>query len=238
MSSFSDGDLDDLKYTRNYNMLSLKQLKDTLPTLKLNYDEYVKSRTKNVQTIIKGNLLYKYPDSISKEYDSLSLVLLDNFELKKQKSITKNALAKVDRSIKSVESKKSSFKRKRKILNKYDIEFYNRVAFSLASILLFFIGAPLGSIIRKGGMGLPMILAIGIYVLYFFSNTFGRNLAEESSVSAIIGSWIAFFIMLPIAITLTVRATQDKGLFDINSFFSSVVNFFKKLFSKQEKTIE
>jgi len=83
-----------------------------------------------------------------------------------------------------------------------------------------------------------MILAIGIYVLYFFSNTFGRNLAEESSVSAIIGSWIAFFIMLPIAITLTVRATQDKGLFDINSFFSSVVNFFKKLFSKQEKTIE
>jgi len=238
MSSFSDGDLDDLKYTRNYNMLSLKQLKDTLPTLKLNYDEYVKSRTKNVQTIIKGNLLYKYPDSISKEYDSLSLVLLDNFELKKQKSITKNALAKVDRSIKSVESKKSSFKRKRKILNKYDIEFYNRVAFSLASILLFFIGAPLGSIIRKGGMGLPMILAIGIYVLYFFSNTFGRNLAEESSVSAIIGSWIAFFIMLPIAITLTVRATQDKGLFDINSFFSKIVSFFKKLFSKQEKTIE
>ena len=219
-------------------MLSLKQLKDTLPTLKLNYDEYVKSRTKNVQTIIKGNLLYKYPDSISKEYDSLSLVLLDNFELKKQKSITKNALAKVDRSIKSVESKKSSFKRKRKILNKYDIEFYNRVAFSLASILLFFIGAPLGSIIRKGGMGLPMILAIGIYVLYFFSNTFGRNLAEESSVSAIIGSWIAFFIMLPIAITLTVRATQDKGLFDINSFFSKIVSFFKKLFSKQEKTIE
>lgn len=118
----------------------------------------------------------------------------------------------------------------------YDIEFYNRVAFSLSCLILFFIGAPLGSIIRKGGMGLPMILAIAIYVVYFFSNTFGRNLAEESSVSAVVGSWVAAIIMTPLAIILTVRAARDKGLFDINSFFAPITNFFKNIFSKKKET--
>jgi len=237
MSSFSDGDLNDVKYTRNYNMLSLKQLKDTLPTLKLNYDGYVDSRVKDLENFVQAKKLYEYPNPTIDKKDTLSLTILDNFKLKEQKNITKNALSKVERSIKTMDSKKSTFKRKRKVLNLYDIEFYNRVAFSLASLLLFFIGAPLGSIIRKGGMGLPMILAIGIYVLYFFTNTFGRNLAEESTVSAFLGSWIAFLLMLPLAITLTVRATKDKGLFDINSLFNTISNFFKKLFSKKEKTI-
>nr|WP_233188597.1 LptF/LptG family permease [Tenacibaculum sp. SG-28] len=91
------------------------------------------------------------------------------------------------------------------------MEYYNRVAFSLSCLLLFFIGAPLGSIIRKGGMGLPMILAIGVYVLYFFTNTFGRNMAEESTLTAFIGSWLAVVLMLPLAVILTVRATKDKG---------------------------
>jgi len=236
MSSFSDGDLNDVKYTRNYNMLSLKQLKDTLPTLKLNYDGYVDSRVKDLENFVQAKKLYEYPNPTIDKKDTLSLTILDNFKLKEQKNITKNALSKVERSIKTMDSKKSTFKRKRKVLNLYDIEFYNRVAFSLASLLLFFIGAPLGSIIRKGGMGLPMILAISIYVLYFFSNTFGRNLAEESTVSAILGSWIAIIIMTPLAITLTVRATKDKGLFDITSIYKKPINFIKNTFFKKEKT--
>ena len=236
ISSFSDGDdLEKLKYQKNYNMLSLKQLKDTLPTLKVNYDSYVKSRAKNIHNTIDGKLLFKHHDSVFVQRDSLSLDILENFKLKHQKSIAKNAMNKVDRSINGINSKKDTFKRKRKVLNLYDIEFYNRVAFSLSALLLFFVGAPLGSIIRKGGMGLPMILAIGVYVLYFFTNTFGRNMAEESSISAIVGSWLAFGIMFPLAIFLTARATQDKGLLDINSFLKKISNFFKNIFSKKEK---
>jgi len=236
ISSFSDDDdLEREKYKKNYNMLSLKQLKDTLPTLKVNYDEYVKSRAKNIQTTTDAKKLYQHSDSIFKQKDSLSFNILENFKLKNQKSIAKNAMNKVDRTINNMNSKKNAFKTKRKILNLYDIEFYNRVAFSLSALLLFFIGAPLGSIIRKGGMGLPMILAIAIYVLYFFTNTFGRNMAEESSISAIGGSWLAVGIMTPLAILLTVRATQDKGLFDISSFFKKIFNPIIKIFSKKEK---
>lgn len=236
ISSLSDDDLEKEKYTRNFNMLSLKQLKDTLPTMKNNYDDYVKTRARNLYLNTNAKDVYKYADSlVNKE---LSLNILSNFILKEKVNVLDNAVSKIDRSISTLNSNKDSFKYRRKVLNLYNIEYYNRVALSLSCLLLFFIGAPLGSIIRKGGMGLPMILAIIIYVLYHFSNTFGRNLAEESSLTALIGSWLAVILMLPVAIILTTRATQDKGLFDINSFFTKIKNFFTNLFSKKEKNIQ
>lgn len=234
VSALSNNDLDDLKYTKNFNMLSLAQLKDTLPTMKLNYDEYITNKANNFYLNIDAKKLYKYPDSLVDK--RLNTSILENFELREKRNILNNAVSKIERSLNNTKMNTYIFKRRRKILNLYDIEFYNRVAFSLSCLLLFFIGAPLGSIIRKGGMGLPMILAIAIYITYFFSNTFGRNLAEESTISAIFGSWLAIIIMAPVAILLTLRATQDKGLFDIKSLFIPIGNFFKKLFSPKEKT--
>ncbi|AZJ31182.1 MULTISPECIES: LptF/LptG family permease [Tenacibaculum] len=233
ISSFNDDGLEDEKYKTNYNMLSLAQLKDTLPTMKQNYDAFVSSRAKNLFLSIDVEDLYQHPDSLINK--NLSLDILENFELKEKQNILSVATSKLERTINNNKSNKDILKNKRKYLNLYDIEFFNRMAFSLSCLLLFFIGAPLGSIIRKGGMGLPMILAIAIYVLYFFSNTFGRNLAEESSLTAITGSWLSVFLMLPLAIILTVRATKDKGLFDINSFFAPIRNFVKNLFSKKRK---
>ncbi|CAM1339826.1 Permease [Tenacibaculum aestuarii] len=234
ISSFSDDDLEQEKYKTQYNMLSLAQLKDTLPTMKQSYDDYVVSRAKNLFLGIDVEDLHQYPDSLTNK--KLSLDILDNFDLREKQNVLITATSKLERTINNNKDYKETLKNRRKYLNLYDIEFYNRVAFSLSCLLLFFIGAPLGSIIRKGGMGLPMILAIAIYVLYFFSNTFGRNLAEESSLTAIVGSWLSVFLMLPLAITLTLRATKDKGLFDINSFLAPIRNSFKNIFSKKEKT--
>lgn len=76
---------------------------------------------------------------------------------------------------------------------------------------------------------MPMILAIAVYVTYFFANTFGKNLAEESSITAFLGSWVSAIIMVPLAILLTNRATKDKGIFNINSFLQPITNFFKKI---------
>ncbi len=234
ISSLDKGDIEELKYTRQYNMLSLAQLKDTLPTMKKSYDDFVVSKAKNLFLSIDIEDLYKHPDSIINK--EVSTNILDNFNDNDKRIILSTAISKIERTLNNNKSNKEGFKNKRKYLNLYDIEYYNRVAFSLSCLLLFFIGAPLGSIIRKGGMGLPMILAIAIYVLYFFTNTFGRNLAEESSVTAILGSWISVFLMLPLAIILTIRAAQDKGLFDMNTFFASIRNTIKNRFSKKEKT--
>lgn len=234
VSSLMKDDLEDEKYTRNYNMLSLKQLKDTLPSMKNNYDQYVKNKAKSLYLKSNAKDLYKHPDSLIAK--NIKPNLLDNFEAREKITIITSALSNIKRSISTNTSNKKNFKWRRKVLNHYDNEYYNRIALSLSCLLLFFIGAPLGSIIRKGGMGLPMVLAIAIYVIFHFSNTFGKNLAEESSVTSFFGSWLAVGLMLPLAIILTVRATNDKGLFDVNSFTAKISNFFKNIFSKRERT--
>ena len=78
-----------------------------------------------------------------------------------------------------------------------------------------------------------MILAIAIYVVYFFSNTFGKNLAEESSISALLGAWIAVFLMAPIGFLLTRRASKDKGIFNADAITKPITNFFKTIFAKK-----
>jgi len=74
-------------------------------------------------------------------------------------------------------------------------------------------------------------------VLYFFTNTFGRNLAEESSITAFLGSWVSAILMVPIAFLLTRRATKDMGLFNIDVFLQPITTFFKKIMSKKDNQI-
>ncbi len=232
ISAFSDHNLDDEKYRNLYNMLSLQQLSDTIPKMKLNYDEFVFSKAKSIYSRVNVDELYPAKDSIA--IHQLEGDIIDNFKEKDKITLLSSAVNSIKASINNVNSFTTVIKNKRKRLNLYDIEYHNRIAFSLSCLILFFIGAPLGSIIRKGGFGLPMILAISIYVIYFFTNTFGRNLAEESSVTAIQGSWISAIIMIPFGVFLTRRASKGMGLFNIDVFLQPI----KKLFRRRKKTLE
>lgn len=233
ISSISgDQGLDKTQYTRNNMMLSLQQLGDTIPQLKQSYDELLTVKSKNLYSSTIAKDLYSYPDSLKAK--NINQNILENFALTEKVTILNSADTKASRSLSSVKNNIQNMKLKRKILNLFDTEYYNRIAFSLSCVILFFIGAPLGSIIRKGGFGLPMILAIAVYVIYFFANTFGKNLAEESSVSAFLGSWISAIIMVPVGILLTRRATKDKGIFNADAILIPIKNFFIKIFSKKE----
>ena len=229
--TLDEGQLDSINSATLPMMLTLEEIKDTIPKLKSNYDEVLELRAKNIYISTYAKDLYKYPDSLVNK--SLDSITIDNFELQEKITILNSALTKSTRVVSTLNNNLDSIKWNRKMVNFYDTEYYNRVAFSLSCVILFFIGAPLGSIIRKGGFGLPMILAIAVYVLYFFTNTFGKNLAEESSISSMLGSWISAILMIPFAILLTNRATKDKGIFNLNSFLQPVTNFFKKILPKK-----
>jgi len=84
------------------------------------------------------------------------------------------------------------------------------VAFSC--LLMFFIGAPLGAIIRKGGLGLPIVFAVLIFIIYHFINTFGKKVAQENGIPPFLGTWMASMVLTPLAIFLTYRATNDIGV--------------------------
>jgi lipopolysaccharide export system permease protein len=96
---------------------------------------------------------------------------------------------------------------------------------------MFFIGAPLGAIIRKGGLGLPIVFAMLIFISFHFMNTFGRKIAQEDSIPPFFGAWMASILMTPFAVLLTYRATNDIGM-SIN--FDWLTEPFIKVFSKKE----
>ena len=230
--TMNDGKLDSINGKGSPMMFSLKEIGDTIPKLKQNYDERIAMRAKNIFANTWARDLYKVPDSVKRTVlDSINI--LNNFDLPAKINILNSATTKSSRALSNLKNYSGSLKWKRKVLNFYDIEYYNRVAFSLSCILLFFIGASLGSIIRKGGFGLPMVLAIGIYVVYFFSNSFGRNLAEESTISSLLASWISAILMIPVAVLLTRRATQDKGIFNFDAFVQPITSLINKYFIKK-----
>ncbi len=230
ISSFNDDDkLDDEKIKEHHGMLSIVQLDSISKKNKIRYDEYTKNQADYFFNIIEAKKLHQYSDSlISKKLDS---VILNNFNTKNKTIVLNESIQLLKRTMDRNKSQKKSFKDKRKLLNLYDHEIYYRISFSLACLVLFFIGAPLGSIIRKGGFGLPMIMAIVIFVIYFFISKLGGNLSEESAISAFWGSWLSTLILLPFGILLTRRATKGMGIFNLDSAFDNI----KKLFIKIEK---
>ena len=117
------------------------RLKDTVPDLKSRYDENLENRSKNIYISTSAKELYKYQDSLVKK--DLEADILDNFEINEKISILNTATTKTSRALSSLKNNSSSLKWTRKTLNLFDTEYYNRIAFSLSCLVLFFIGAPL-----------------------------------------------------------------------------------------------
>jgi lipopolysaccharide export system permease protein len=132
----------------------------------------------------------------------------------------------------SVRGKKDEMQKRYKIYNMHILSLHNKYALAFSCIILFFVGAPLGAIIRKGGLGLPMVVAIVLFLVYYFIGVFASNYAKEGNIHPIFGAWISTMIMLPLGIYLTRRATADKGMMN----FGVVTDFFKSLFKKKDKT--
>lgn len=231
ISSFNDSDnLESEDIKSHHGMLSIKQLDSISKEKKIEHDERINNHSNNFYLGVHANKLYKYHDSlINKE---LKPAILDNFNVKNKDIVVDQALQTLKKVKDRHDGRKKRFKDYRKLLNLYDYEYSYRISFSLACLVLFFIGAPLGSIIRKGGFGLPMIMAIIIFVIYFFISQLGKNLAEESAMSAILGSWLSTIILLPLGILLTKRATQGMGVFNIDNLMDKMKAFFFGLTKK------
>ena len=133
----------------------------------------------------------------------------------------------------TVEGKTEEMDRRYKIYYMHILSLHKKFALAFSCIILFFVGAPLGAIIRKGGIGLPMVIAIVLFLAYYFIGVFAGNYAKEGNIHPILGAWLSTLIMLPLGVFLTRRATADRGL----TSFGHVIDFFKDLFKKKNKEI-
>lgn len=119
-------------------------------------------------------------------------------------------------------------------LRRTDIEGFRKFTLSLACLLFFFIGAPLGAIIRKGGFGTPVIISIFFYLIYYIIDMIGKRLATESAITPFAGTFVSSLVLLPIGVLLTRKSTRDSSLFtlDLKGFFGNIGKWFKKVYYK------
>jgi lipopolysaccharide export system permease protein len=108
------------------------------------------------------------------------------------------------------------------------VEYQRKFTLAASCILLFFIGAPLGAIIRKGGMGLPVVVAICFFLVYHIITTVAEKSAREGNLNPIFGMWIAVIVLSPLAAFLTYKATVDSALFDVDYYKQLILKLFKK----------
>ena len=108
---------------------------------------------------------------------------------------------------------------KRKSFRKNRVEWNRKFTLSIACIVLFMIGAPLGSIIRKGGLGSPLVFAVIFFVLFHLLNTFGEKFAKQGVTTAFTGMWLSTIVLIPVGIFLTSKAMRDSQLFNKEFYF-------------------
>jgi len=118
-------------------------------------------------------------------------------------------------------------------IRRIDIECFRKFTLSVACLIFFFIGAALGAIIRKGGFGTPVIISILFYLVYYIIDISGKKLARDGSITPFEGTFIATAVLLPIGVWLTIKSTQDSGLFNLDSykiFFKNVGDKISELY--------
>ena len=151
---------------------------------------------------------------------------LNLFQPKKQKQLYDLAISSVKSSISIIKSNKTIQFHREKNLNKHIMTLHDKFSLGFACLILFFIGAPLGAIIKKGGYGLPVIIAILFFLTYHFLGIFSKNLAEDSSINPVFASWLSTIVMLPIGIYLCYIAAYDKA------FLPNPINFIKNIIKR------
>lgn len=192
-----------------------------------------KDTTRQDLELIKADTL-KNTDTTQRDTIKTIDDFLGSLEQWEQMQVMKKAQNEVSSIMNTVTSKKQELQSRYKFYNSHILSLHQKYALALSCIILFFVGAPLGAIIRKGGLGLPMVVAIILFLTYYFIGVFAGNYAKEGNIHPAIGAWLPTMIMLPLGISLTRRATADKGLVGFGHFIDRI----KSLFKKKDKEAE
>lgn len=209
-------------------MLNVNELRYTLDSLNKNLKNEIVSFSENINQRVG---IKSSPKVIKTEKKKKPLPnnLLSLYTNKQKSDLLKMAASNVTSNIYSIETTQKDLKDKQRDINKHLTALYEKFVIAFACFLMFFIGAPLGAIIRKGGLGLPIVFAVLIFITFHFINTFGKRLSQEGGMTPFMGSWMSSFILSPLAILLTYRATNDNGLINFDAITTPILQLFQKI---------
>ena len=245
-------DLEEERNVRTDKMKNVSRLNKDIDSIQENNVKIVAAFSKNITNRMGAFLPLTKPDTLSekkplktsldttilnkkqklmllKKTDTMPVDnLIDLYKEYQQIQIIGSAKNSVSNILNSVLGKKEELQRRYKIYNMHILSLHKKFALALSCIILFFVGAPLGAIIRKGGLGLPMVIAIVLFLTYYFIGVFAGNYAKEGNIHPMFGAWLSTLIMLPLGVYLTKRATADRGLMDFGHVIEKIKEFFRK----------
>ena len=239
LTKLNNVNINDESVTNTNNMLNIKELKYTLDSLDKNYKKDVVSFTENIYQ--RTGIVNNYNKTVSSNVKSKTKIendLLSLYPNAEKSQILKTAINNVTSTIFSIDSSKTELEFKQKNINSHWIAFWEKFVIAYACLLMFFIGAPLGAIIRKGGLGLPIVFAILIFIIFHFINTFGKKVAQENGIPPFLGCWMSSIVLTPLAVLLTYRGTNDIGLINFDNVTAPIQKFFQKIFTSKKEGIQ
>lgn len=223
-------------------MLNLNQLQYTIDSLQNKLNNQKQEEAKRLLAVnyertkasnLKKDSIYRQ-ETIGKKQDIDSL--FHTYDAEEQKRATENALQ-YARDVKmGMQGNLNFYLKQEEQIRKNQIEWHKKFTLSFACVIFFFIGAPLGGIIRKGGLGMPVVVSVLLFIIYYVISMIGERAAKEGVIPVWFGAWLSSFILLPFGILLTYKSVTDSEIMNGEAY----MNFFKKInaFFKRRKHVK
>ena len=228
LSSFKMNRTDENSFRSNNAMLNLKGLTHKRDSLTKDLDSIDRFATVSIGSYYKLNNYTKGYTAIKIPQKNITGNIIGTIPEDKRLAAVQGGLDQATSIKQTIDGRLPDHAERIKNLIKIRIEYQRKFTLAVSCLLLFFIGAPLGAIIRKGGLGLPVVMAIVFFLIYHIISTVSEKSATQGTLNPILGIWLAIIVLSPLGAFLTYKATVDSALFDANYYKSLIVGLFKK----------
>lgn len=229
----------DSLFMDNIKMKTMRQLGQDLDSLRDDPDSLIRKNARSLKVYIQ----YPVPDTVKArdQKDSILSSLLER-KVSTASDLIPDSLKNIvfNRAIGDVSNAKNlinistaDFTRISKEISQIKVEWHKKLSLSIACIVLFFIGAPLGSIIRKGGLGLPLVMALIFFMIFYLLTIFGEKFTKDNLLTPFMGIWLPVMVLAPVGFFLTYKAMHDSQLFNKEFYYRAAKNIRKILPGKE-----
>jgi lipopolysaccharide export system permease protein len=222
LSSFKLTKTADSTFKSFYKMLSLKQLNTVVDSLEKVLNNLKQKSRRDIRPLLP---LQTVPDSVWKNNKAVTKKIKSFKELipdSLKRNVYSSAISKISGAKSSIDFLSYDLVEQQKQLRLHKIERHRKFTLSFACVVLFLIGAPLGSIIRKGGLGLPLVISVFFFIAFHIVNTTGEKMVREDTMLPGAGMWMSTAVLIPIGLFLTWKAMKDSNLFNAEFYYRTM----------------
>lgn len=231
IAGFNLNRTDEDLFTDKYEMMNVFQIHSVMDSLEKKKQQTLETFAKNSgKEFVSFNdkIVYNDPNSGLVQVQKVSSVQFKQLTEVDKLQARNIVISRLRRTNETVDNQDQFMEVLEKESDLYWIQFHKKLALTYAIVVLFFVGAPLGAIIRKGGFGAPVVVAALTFMVYFMLNSIGQNLAETNTVSPFFGMWLAGFFFTPVAWIITRAAANDAQVFSKEMWNKGLIKLFRK----------